>query len=31
VIVGAAKDADPRAAASARKRFAAEVLPALRS
>jgi 5,10-methylenetetrahydromethanopterin reductase len=30
VIVGAAKDADPRAADTARKRFAAEVLPALR-
>ena len=30
VVVGAAKDADPREAVAARKRFAAEVLPALR-
>jgi 5,10-methylenetetrahydromethanopterin reductase len=30
VVVGAAKDADPRAAVAARKRFAAEVLPELR-
>jgi 5,10-methylenetetrahydromethanopterin reductase len=29
-VVGAAKDADPREAEAARKRFAAEVLPALR-
>jgi 5,10-methylenetetrahydromethanopterin reductase len=31
VVVGASKDADPREAAAARKRFAGEVLPALRS
>lgn len=30
VVVGAAKDANPREAVAARKRFAAEVLPALR-